>query len=57
MSKEDAPNYREVTRGRCSTCVNSYYEDDEDSNLTCNMYSFKIDNSFSHVCDSWEYDD
>jgi len=57
MSKEDAPNYREVTRGCCTSCVNSYVEDVEDNDLTCKMYSFKIDDSFSHVCDSWECDE
>lgn len=57
MSKEDAPNYREVPEGCCNSCINSYYKDDEDSLLTCSRYSFKIKDSCRNVCDSWEYDE
>ena len=54
MSKEDAPNFREVPEGCCNDCISSYYKGDEDGLLTCSRYSFKIEDSCLKVCDSWE---
>ena len=57
MSKEDAPNFRQIApTEHCYNCKHSYY--DEMEFFACRKYSFEIlSNGHINVCDSWEYDD
>lgn len=57
MSREDAPNFRDIEPARrCTTCLYSYY--DEMKFFACRKYSFEIQSDGDvNVCDSWEYDE
>lgn len=57
MSRDDAPNLREIAPDKtCNTCNNSlqFYDDDNNYENRCGKYDFVIDTINQLVCDGWE---